>query len=311
MKNLALALALSAPGVAALCPFLGRSPGAEEKIPRHHPKVVSSSYYKALADIDFEEVQEDLKELFVTSQEAWPADYGNYGPFFIRLAWHCSGSYRTYDGRGGCDGGRQRFDPERSWEDNTNLDKARSLLEPVKAKYGAGLSWGDLFILAGTTAISSMGGPTLGFCGGRVDDEDGSESLPLGPSAEQESLFPCAPGPNGQCGSPLGSTTVGLIYLNPEGPLGNATDVAGSAAEVRDAFGRMAMNDSETVALIGGGHAFGKAHGACPVRTAAPPLGARAPIILPGWEEKAGGLGGLRLATSCAWGHASLPSASS
>jgi len=218
-------------------------------------------YDKALETLDMEAVKADMTALLADSKECWPADFGNYGPFMVRLAWHCAGSYRGSDGVGGCGGGRQRFEPERSWPDNTNLDKARALVAPLKEKYGDALSWGDLFILAGTTALRDAGAPVKQMCFGRMDDSDGAKSVMLGPTALQAEKLPCVV--NGECKPPLGATTVGLVYVNPEGPMANP-DPALSANDIRQTFSGMGHCPHMTTALIGGGHALGKGHGACP-----------------------------------------------
>jgi len=219
-------------------------------------------YEQALSNLSLVDVFTDIKNLLNDSHSCWPADTFNsessYGPLFIRLAWHCAGTFRDTDGLGGCAGGRQRFWPESSWEDNVNLDKARALLAPIKNKYGIGLSWGDLFIFAGTAAILFGDGPVTQICAGRIDSSNGSLSHALHP----DNISQACPNKQGNCPEPYGADTIGLIYVNPEGVMGNP-DPAESAIRIREIFGRMGMNDTETVALIGGGHAFGKSHGAC------------------------------------------------
>ena len=217
------------------------------------------NYREAFSKLDYAALKKDLLALMTDSQEWWPADYGHYGPFFIRMTWHAAGTYRTADGRGGGGTGAQRFAPLNSWPDNGNLDKARRLLWPIKKKYGQNISWADLLILAGNVAIESMGGKTFGFSGGRDDIWAPEEDIYWG--AEGEWLGNKRYSGERDLQHPLAAVQMGLIYVNPEGPDGNPDPLA-SAHDVRETFARMAMNDQETVALVAGGHTFGKAHGA-------------------------------------------------
>ncbi len=243
-------------------------------------------YAKAFNTLDLNAVKQDIKKVLTTSQSWWPADYGNYGPFFIRMAWHGAGTYRMNDGRGGASGAQQRFEPLNSWPDNANLDKARRLLWPVKQKYGQKLSWGDLMVLTGNVALEQMGFQTFGFAAGRTDDWE-PDLVYWGP--EKKWLGDERYTGDRKLEKPLGAVQMGLIYVNPEGPNGNPDPLA-SARDIRETFGRMAMNDEETVALIAGGHTFGKAHGAHdPAKCLGPePAAAGVEKQGTGWENKCG-----------------------
>lgn len=236
--------------------------------PCSNPMGEAFNYDEAFKSLDMTALKKDLHALMTDSQDWWPADFGHYGPFFIRMAWHSAGTYRTADGRGGAESGQQRFAPLNSWPDNVNLDKARRLLWPIKQKYGNKISWADLLILTGNVALESMGFKTLGFAGGRADvwepEEDiywGSEGKWLDGSERQDA--------EGKLENPLAAVQMGLIYVNPEGPNG-VPDPLAAAHDIRTTFARMGMNDEETVALIAGGHTFGKAHGAAPATHVGP-----------------------------------------
>jgi catalase-peroxidase len=249
------------------------------------------NYAKEFKSLDLKAVKKDLKELMTQSQDWWPADFGHYGPLFIRMAWHSAGTYRVGDGRGGGGSGNQRFPPLSSWPDNVNLDKARRLLWPIKKKYGRKISWADLMILAGNVALESMGFKTFGFGGGREDIWEPEKDTYWG--SESEWLGDKRHSTEGDLENPLAAVQMGLIYVNPEGPGGNPDPVA-AAKDVRESFGRMAMNDEETVALIAGGHSFGKCHGAGDAKHVGPePEAANIEEMGLGWKSSFGtGKGG-------------------
>lgn len=276
--------------------------------PASNPYGDDFDYAKAFASVDMKALKADIEKTLTTSQDWWPADWGHYGGLMIRSAWHASGTYRIDDGRGGADGGQIRFEPLNSWPDNANLDKARRLLWPVKQKYGRNVSWGDLIVLAGNVALESMGFETLGFAGGRADDWEadmvywGSETQWLANNKRYK---------DGKLEKPLAAVQMGLIYVNPEGPNGNHDPLA-AAADMRDSFGRMAMNDEEIVALVAGGHTLGKAHGAKSVECVGPePAAAAIEEQGFGWKNKCGkgnaedtmtsGLEGAWTSTPTAW----------
>ncbi len=261
-----------------------------------NPMGAKFDYATEFKKLDVTAVKKDIVKLMKTSQDWWPSDYGNYGPFFIRMAWHSAGTYRVADGRGGAGGGQQRFEPLNSWPDNANLDKARRLLWPIKQKYGSKISWADLMVLTGTVAMDSMGFKTFGFAGGRTDDWE-ADLVYWGPEAK----FLASERYKGdrKLDKPLAAVQMGLIYVNPEGPNGNH-DPLSAAQDIRETFGRMAMNDEETVALIAGGHTFGKAHGKRnPEKCVGPePAAAGVEEQGMGWKNKCGTGKGIDATTS-------------
>jgi len=251
-----------------------------------NPMGADFNYAEEFKKLDLNALKKDIKELLTTSQDWWPADYGHYGPLFIRMAWHSAGTYRVSDGRGGAGYGTQRFAPLNSWPDNANLDKARRLLWPIKQKYGNRISWADLMVLTGNVSLESMGFETFGFAGGRADVWEPQEDINWGP--ETEWLGDKRYSGDRQLENPLAAVQMGLIYVNPEGPNGKPSALA-AAKDIRETFARMAMNDEETVALIAGGHTFGKAHGAAPADNVGPePESASIEEQGLGWKNKFG-----------------------
>ena len=254
--------------------------------PKADPNGEEFNYGEEFMSLDFDALAKDVDALMTLSQDWWPADYGHYGPLFIRMTWHAAGTYRIHDGRGGGGGGDQRFAPLNSWPDNVNLDKARQLLWPVKQKYGRKISWADLLIFAGNRALETMGFRTFGFGGGREDIWAPEEDAYWGP--ERVWLDDERYGGDRELATPLGAVQMGLIYVNPEGPNGNPDPMA-AARDIRETFRRMAMNDEETVALIAGGHTFGKAHGAAEEKYKGPePEGASIEEQGLGWTSSYG-----------------------